>query len=147
MLSRHIIALLITVAFYYIPTGSICNDFLYFPVHAFWSAIYITLIYSFAKTRIMHFLIAVEIVSIIFTVPAYTQWFLSSKSQWFYTNFEHIMLICFMAEIVVIILGAMHGGIHKLFLSMRLYIIHAFHSIKTNILATWYALCKIKSNS
>ncbi len=147
MLKRHIVALLITIAVYFIPTGAICNDFLYFPVHVFLSAVYITLIYNFAKTRATHILIALELLSIIFTIPAYAQWFLSSKSQWFYNNFETTMLICFVVEIVVIILGAAHGGILQLFLPLRQYIIHAIHSIKITLLAYWYTLCKIISNS
>ncbi len=162
MIKRHIVAFLITIAVYFIPTSTICNDFLYFLVHVFLSAVYITLIYNFAKIAILPILIGIEILSIILTIPAFIYWvvvsriihlppeialFVSSKSQWFYSNFETTMLICFVAEIVVIILGAAHGGIHQLFLPMCQYIIHAIHSVKITLLASWYTLCKIISNS
>jgi hypothetical protein len=148
-LNRHLIAIFVTIIFYKIPTMAACilianalneykiaipPDFIYWPLHAAWSPFYIVIVYNFASLRITYLLIIIEIASILLTISAYIQWFLSLKSQWFYANFEHIMTLCFILEIAVIIIGATHGGILQLYLSMRKYIIHAIFSAKTNIL-------------
>lgn len=123
---RHLIALAITVVIYKIHTSTVISALtlgllseetrahIYFPLHAAWSIPYSILIYSFAKTRLTNILMFIEIISVVYTIFAYAQWFLSSKSQWFYINFDFIMWVCFLFELIAIMIGATHGGIHRI---------------------------------
>jgi len=132
---RHILALLITIAFYNIPTMLLSKilstvipikfdgieNWLYWPIHALLSAAYFLVMYNFARIRMIIYILSIEIAAILFTIPACIQWALASESQWFYDYFEHIMALCCILQIVAIMVGAAHGGVFHLFLFVRKY--------------------------
>ena len=123
---RHLIALLITVLFYFAPLSKIAPDEMYFQFHSLLSIFYSILIYQ-TRIREVPFLILIECISVIYTTITYVQWYLALRSQWFYDNFENIMSVCFLAQIIVIMIGASHGGVRRIISAMRLDCLHDDH--------------------
>ncbi len=117
---RHIIALLISAAFYIPDYLKYAPMEMYFQLHSLLSIFYAILIYQ-TRIREVPILILIECISVIYTTLCYVQWFLALRSQWFYDNFENIMAVCFLAEIIVIMIGASHGGVRRIISAMRLH--------------------------
>lgn len=126
-LSRHLSALLISIAFYFAPLSKIAPDQMYFQFHSLLSIFYSILIYQ-TRIREVPFLIIIECISVIYTTITYVQWHLALQSQWFYDNFENIMSVCFLAQIIVIMIGASHGGIRRIISAMRINRFHDDHN-------------------
>jgi hypothetical protein len=118
LFTRHIAALLITYGFHLVKPSAIVDAELYFQAHAVFSIIYVAVVYQ-TKIREVIYLILIEALAVIYTTITYIQWYLSLKSQWFYANFEFIMLVCFLTEFGVIMFGATHGGMDRIISTLR----------------------------
>lgn len=114
MFKRHFIALAITLLIYYLPTMGyyVPDKFLWFH-NALLSSIYIALIYRFAKIRLMPLLVLTETIAVFTTLAACYQLDVTQSKGFFYSNYEQIINACYMAELIIIGIGAVSGGVYK----------------------------------
>jgi len=114
MYKRYFLSLIITISIYYLPSLGYYVADKYLWVHnALLSVIYIALIYNFAKIRLMPLLIAVETMAVITTFAACFQFDVLQTKGIFYRNYEQIINACYIAELIIIGIGAVSGGVYK----------------------------------
>jgi len=112
MLSRHLLALLITIGVYYVPDMIYSVSGGYSWVNsALWSLIYIVMIYKCAKIRITSILICIEMIAMTTTFIANYQY--KAGGGVFYDQYEGILNACYVMELITIGAGMLRGGIIK----------------------------------
>lgn len=103
---KNSIALLLTLAIFNLaPVPKVLS----FAVAATWSFSYIAAIY-FLRPICAIPLILIESAAIFAMLITCIAEFLAPESQWFAINYERIMSTCYVAEIVVIIIGVARDG-------------------------------------
>jgi len=112
MISRYLLALLITIGIYYIPDMLYSVDDGYAWINsALWSLIYIVAIYKCAKIRIAYVLISLEMAAMLTTFIANYQY--KSDGGFFYDQYEIILNSCYLMEVVTLLVGILRSGIIK----------------------------------
>lgn len=135
MLLRHLLALIVTISVYnFAPVPGIG----YYAIASCWSLLYIAVVCTIAKTRITALLVIIETLAIATMFATYTEPLLAPESQWFYDYYARIMTTYYVAEIVVIIMGAAGGFkyVHLRWLNICPHCKSIFGSVRTDSIST-----------
>ncbi len=115
MLKRYLIALAITVGIYYSPYIIPTNADWFWVRSSSLSTLYILLIYHFAKTRVMCFLISIEFIAMCTNLGAWYQYQMASESQLFNDHYGSIMSYCYIGEVLTIMGGVLSGRFKRIY--------------------------------
>lgn len=138
---KYLLTLLATVCVYhfaYIPKGV---GALYFTAASYYSVAYCLFLWQFARTKATVTIMCIEAFAIAIMFASCLQFNLSLKSQWFYEHYEHIMTVCYLAELIAIMPGVFRDG-HTLFCDIRLYIHRCSKSFNHLFSNSRLSLCK-----
>lgn len=111
MLFRYFIVLTVTLGLAIMPCPP--SEILSWLFASIASLAYIYFLYRFGRIRERCLIMVIEFSAMFCALMAFCEryfpvtakQYLASESQWFWTNYEHIMSYCFLMEIVVIITG------------------------------------------